>query len=51
MFTPNVGEPNGAVLSDSLENGIPEKKSPTSATFPNGFEVFFFNSFCSTRLI
>ncbi|KAL7107572.1 hypothetical protein ACP275_06G063200 [Erythranthe tilingii] len=32
------GDPNGAVLADSPQNGSPEKKSPINATFPNGFE-------------
>lgn len=31
VFISNSGDPNGAVL---------EKKSPSSMTFPNGFEVF-----------
>ncbi|KAI3458485.1 hypothetical protein Pfo_015148 [Paulownia fortunei] len=33
------GDPNGAVLSDSQQNGLLEKKSPIGATFPNGFEA------------
>ncbi|KAG8380904.1 hypothetical protein BUALT_Bualt06G0065200 [Buddleja alternifolia] len=33
------GHANGAVLSDSQQNGLLEKKSPPTATFPNGFEA------------
>ncbi|KAK4403432.1 hypothetical protein Sango_0711800 [Sesamum angolense] len=29
-------DPNGAVISDNQPNGLLEKKSPSSATFPNG---------------
>ncbi|KAL0382190.1 UNVERIFIED_CONTAM: hypothetical protein Scaly_0506300 [Sesamum calycinum] len=32
-------DPNGAVISDNQPNGLLEKKSPSSATFPNGFEA------------
>ncbi|KAK4436472.1 hypothetical protein Salat_0810900 [Sesamum alatum] len=32
-------DPNGAVLSDNQQNGLLEKKSPSSVTFPNGFEA------------
>ncbi|KAL0402959.1 UNVERIFIED_CONTAM: hypothetical protein Sradi_1936700 [Sesamum radiatum] len=32
-------DPNGAVLSDNQQNGLLEKKSLSSVTFPNGFEA------------
>lgn len=33
------GDPNGAVLSDNQSNGSLGKKSPSTATFPSGFEA------------
>lgn len=33
------GDPNGTVLSDNLSNGSVGKKSPSTATFPSGFEA------------
>lgn len=41
MSTPNSGDANGTVLSDSQQNGVLQKKSPRSPTFPTGFEVLF----------
>lgn len=32
------GDPNGAVVPESQQHGLPVKKSHFSATFPNGFE-------------
>lgn len=37
--TASNGDPNGAILSDGQQNGVLEKKTPFTATFPNGFET------------